>query len=422
LDVESDPSGLLTARGRAVRRSPLLRRVALGTGLVVAVALGAAALKGRPGGDAAGTDTVQSDVRTVQAFSKKPVKKFQQCGGADFEGSTCCETGCACIIKTQYYSMCTTPSRISTCSVSAAAREAKLAEIRAETAKSKIKPAAKRAAAAKKKADAATAEFDKVRKPLAALRSKGDKARKAWMAAKKAYDDMKAEYDKESQFADDQDKAYKWTKSTLDVYKKTKALNDKGTCANINGQCGGQIAPDKACCIIGCRCHWKNSYYGQCAPSVGTSCPEGVKPFWDMMGELQANTSRLEKIMPDAIAKKEKAEKALPALEKRYNETHKVAIKAGTARSVAEKHARAKKAIADKATKEYDDLQKAADHAVHNIRYTKATVGVWKKVASGDSCSSLKAADVVKADSDELGGGEAEADASKEDGGGEESV
>merc|ERR1712003_111237 len=40
---------------------------------------------------------------------------YHQCGGEGWTNTSCCAKGCACVAKSQYYSMCKPPSGIDDC-------------------------------------------------------------------------------------------------------------------------------------------------------------------------------------------------------------------------------------------------------------------------------------------------------------------
>eukprot|EP00408_Alexandrium_pacificum_P021647 CAMPEP_0171206616 /NCGR_PEP_ID=MMETSP0790-20130122/27154_1 /TAXON_ID=2925 /ORGANISM="Alexandrium catenella, Strain OF101" /LENGTH=353 /DNA_ID=CAMNT_0011672165 /DNA_START=30 /DNA_END=1088 /DNA_ORIENTATION=- len=293
--------------------------------------------------------------------------------------------------------MCRTPTNTGDCDFSAAQREVKLAKLRARLATVHI-DAKKKAAKEAEKEVAPTADaYKKASAPVPKLQKEGKKSRKAYLAAKKHYLSSKAAAEETESDLNGQAGGYAWAKKTVAVYDKALEMNQGGQCAGINGQCMGQIAAEKACCLIGCECVYKNGYYGQCLPPAGAPNCDGAS-YSAQMERTRANATRLEAIINSLKKKKEETAKAFAAANETYLKTRKAATKAGTARAIAEKLSRENRKKADTAAKKFKDLHAAATHAVNNVKYAAAMVSVWSKVASGDSCSNLKATEVMAED------------------------
>jgi flagellar biosynthesis GTPase FlhF len=78
------------------------------------------------------TRTAQYDDHAVQNafFSCGPV--FGRCGGRDFMGQPCCQKGCVCIVKDEFYSQCEPPAGSNECDPDAVKTRAKIAQRRVE--------------------------------------------------------------------------------------------------------------------------------------------------------------------------------------------------------------------------------------------------------------------------------------------------
>jgi len=180
-------------------------------------------------------------------------KPFAKCGGTDFTGKTCCQRGCACIKRDEYFSMCEAPEGLDTCDLKEARKQS--AKLRAKLAPqlAKLKMKVQKYKANQKRAD-------KLQKAFVQARALASEALKKSQAAKAKMDDQNKTYmtavNKSHHVGWQKDLAVKWW-TTVDNEKNED-------CGDWNGEC-----QESKCCQHGCGCVYKNPYYSQCGPPKG---------------------------------------------------------------------------------------------------------------------------------------------------------
>lgn len=175
-------------------------------------------------------------------------------------------------------------------------------------------------------------------------------------------------------------------------------FSPSGICGGMYKQCGGDgVAPTAACCNDGCVCHWKDKFYAQCRPPKGAfKCDAQAKAK-----EESASRKTLKELVTKkkvTAEKKEKTAKRVALVLEKVKVLRKDASDAGARRVHAQKVAARKASELKAAKKKAAKKKKGAIHAKHAIKYVTAEVGIWKKVAAGDSCSKLNAQHVLAMD------------------------
>jgi len=324
-----------------------------------------------------------ADVSALQVEEEVGIKPFHKCGGASYHGRTCCRSGCACIIQSQYYSECQAPGGGQTCNVEKAKGEVMSAK---ETAL-EARPAALEAIKAAK--IAMRAEL-RAKKNLQAARDLYDVATKKGQVVRNAKDeqerlvkDAQHEADKAEAAAKAKLKHWHDVKKEIEDMNKTAALREHGQCGGLFENCG-QVTKYKACCQEGCVCKWRDAFYAQCKSPYGGDCnPAGEQKFVKerkaLMAKLQEEHEALEENGKKTKAYAEKTDKEANDIR------HKAAL-AGTNRVNAHRVMMHKQAIAESRTADAKRLKASALHKKHAVHYAALAIKAWKKAAEGNKC------------------------------------
>mmetsp|Transcript_129267 Transcript_129267/g.251679 ORF Transcript_129267/g.251679 Transcript_129267/m.251679 type:complete len:414 (-) Transcript_129267:209-1450(-) len=292
---------------------------------------------------------------------------FSKCGGTDFEGKPCCQRGCACIKKSEFYSMCAAPQGLNKCDLDEAKKMDK-------KWRKKVRPLKKHAARKALHYKTKQARADKLQKAFVQAKSDAMNALKKAQAAK-------AEMDKQNATLKAATK-----KMHFVGWEKDQALMWWATADNENNKdCGGWSGDCTAskCCQHGCGCIVKNPFYSQCGPPEGeTSCSvanarnSAKKHAIKATGDKDKFAAKdAKKSCKDQIAKvkgqKEAVEKLVKlhdAAHKEYEKLHETRIEAENKRDHSKKVAEKAKANADKAKKKIKLAQEAADSWANSMR------------------------------------------------------
>uniref|UniRef100_A0A6T0RID1 CBM1 domain-containing protein n=1 Tax=Alexandrium monilatum TaxID=311494 RepID=A0A6T0RID1_9DINO len=304
--------GVLT-QGRRLSAQRDNRRVAFATAFSLAAA-GCLAIAARPGAAWPGTQA-PAVARLDSAQGKSAtIAPYQQCGGQDWTNGTCCQTGCACVAKSKYYSMCRTPTGIDECDEDQVKIEAQAAKRRVDSRKSSLeirRSALKTAGAelrtareelakaetalneasqaasekdsalehaeatlgrsAKNKEKAAREEHERITKETkATLAEKTQSATEtrdrklkaahdAHAAAEKAAKDAREAFDNANKKAADKTTERAQVKVHVDEYEAGEKARQEKDCGELYGACTATN-----CCVLGCQPYWKNQYFCQC--------------------------------------------------------------------------------------------------------------------------------------------------------------
>mmetsp|Transcript_79325 Transcript_79325/g.157128 ORF Transcript_79325/g.157128 Transcript_79325/m.157128 type:complete len:431 (+) Transcript_79325:107-1399(+) len=303
------------------------------------------------GGDDEDNGKTKHGKTNVVKSGQKLLGKFSKCGGGvDWTGSTCCKKGCACIIKSMFFSMCQTPKGAQDCDELAAKDEVRRAIIRAKIAPGNIGRFKKMAKEAASKLGGLKKLEARDKKRVAKIRPIGNK--------------IKAKKDS--------------------IVKKAKQARAKADQTRKDAAVHGKLL-------------WRTKHENK---KLLAKKDVNSKAYWKVKGKVEA----LKKQTDTLTAAINVTEKEAVKLEAEAKKIVAKANKIGTLRAHLEKQAN-KSAEKRKQYEEHaTDLAAKAARAEKAVKYEAANVNVWRKVAKGDTCSDLIASHVHEAPIVDFGG------------------
>lgn len=328
-----------------------------------------------------------ADVAAVQMEAEKGLKPFAKCGGTDWTEDTCCEDGCACIIQSEYFSLCQAPGGGKTCNVHKAQEEVQASQEKRLLADDKAVQAFKVAKEVIAKAKDAMADLKEAEATYDKYKHDGHDARLEKEIKEKEVTKAKNAMIAAEKAEAEALKKYKATDADVDSLHATAKLRSHGKCGGLYGACKGDgVSGYSACCQEGCICKPKNPSYSQCtAPSGKGAC--------DASGEAAHVKSQEALLVKEKKDHEEKAKKA-KELKKEFEKLDKDAAGVRHRAAVAGKkrmqhmHVRDhKKAIAMQLRKEAKVHIAKAKKLKKDVHYASLGIKSWEKAAKGIKCT-----------------------------------
>jgi len=312
---------------------------------------------------------------------------FQQCGGEAWTGPNCCEPGCACVMDTtKFYSQCIPPLGMAECNTEAATDEVTSAQRKKDV----WQPlAATRAKSAKLAAENVTSAMDALAKARMA-RDEAERRGEVLIAKdKKAQGEQvhtRKNAEKAAAFRAKKVAANSTLAKKVGMLIKENALLDAGKCADIFQQCGGaNFNSGGACCLKGCRCVFKDSYYSQCEAHQGDGFCD-AKQVESQEQALFAKAKQMRREAAHAVRLHIAAHKTAASAKERASNAAKVAKHARIALAQAESKFALKKQAASLASRLAADAKALAQQAdLQSAIWTEAVIA-WNRAKDKDAC------------------------------------